>query len=223
MARVIVFDVNETLLDLRALDSDFQRLFGDPAARRLWFSQMLQLSLVATLTDHYTDFGTLGRAALDMVAARQNVTLTDADRAAIRGAMLTLPPHPEVTAALKRLQQAGLRLAALTNSEQMAAEMQIKNAGLTIYFEQVLSVEKVRRFKPAPEVYRMAAAELGVTTTNLRLVAAHHWDITGALRAGCAGAFVARPGMVLGPLDETPDIVGKDLNEVASRILELER
>ena len=71
-----------------------------------------------------------------------------------------------------------------------------------------MSVEGVQRFKPAAEVYQMAADKLGITTAQMRMVAAHNWDITGAMRAGCAGAFVARPGMVMGPLDEVPDIIG---------------
>jgi 2-haloacid dehalogenase len=57
---------------------------------------------------------------------------------------------------------------------------------------------------------------------RIRLVAAHAWDVAGALRAGCAAAFVARPGMVLDPLVEHPDVVGADLREVADRILEIE-
>jgi 2-haloacid dehalogenase len=85
-----------------------------------------------------------------------------------------------------------------------------------------LSVEAVRRFKPAAETYRMAAKELGVDIGDIRLVAAHDWDIAGALRAGCAAAFIARPGKVLGPSAERPDIVGKDLREVTDQILEKE-
>jgi 2-haloacid dehalogenase len=128
MPRVIVFDVNETLLDLSALNTHFERIFGDAGVRRLWFAQVLQSALVSAITDWYTDFGTVGGAALAMVAERQGITLTDADRQTVREAMLNLPPHPEVRAALEKLQKAGLRLAALTNSAQAAAETQLTNA-----------------------------------------------------------------------------------------------
>jgi 2-haloacid dehalogenase len=112
-----------------------------------------------------------------------------------------------------------LRLATLTNSTAKVAEEQLANAGLIDYFDQVLSVDAVRQFKPATETYRMAAREIGVEASDLRLVAAHDWDVAGALRAGWAAAFVARPGMVLGPLSERPDIVGRDLREVVDQIL----
>jgi 2-haloacid dehalogenase len=222
MARVCVFDVNETLLDLGALDPHFERLFGDAGVRRAWFLQLLQSALVATVTGAYSDFGTIGGAALDMVAEREGIDLSEEERQRILGGMRELPPHPEVAGSLDRLRDAGLRLATLTNSTQQVAEAQMESSGLRGYFEQILSADAVKRLKPAPEPYRMAAESLGVEIGQVRLVAAHSWDVAGALRAGCAAAFVARQGMVLDPLVERPDVVGGDLAQVADRILEAE-
>lgn len=222
MARVCVFDVNETLLDLGALDPPFERVFGDAGVRRVWFLQLLQSALVATVTGAYSDFGTIAGAALEMVAEREGVNLSEEDKQKILGRMRELPPHPEVAESLDRLRAAGLRLATLTNSTQRVADAQLDNAGLADRFEQILSADSVRRLKPAPEPYRMAAESLGVEVGRIRLIAAHSWDVAGALRAGCAAAFVARPGMVLDPLVERPDVVGTDLREVAERILEAE-
>lgn len=222
MARVCVFDVNETLLDLGALDPHFERVFGEASARQAWFGQFLALWLTEMLTGEYTNFGTIGGGALEMVAERQGVDLSDEDKQRILGDMQELPPHPEVEDALGRLRDAGIRLAALTNSTQQVADAQIDNSGLRDYFEQVLSADTVQRLKPAPEPYRMAAESLGVEVGQVRLVAAHAWDVVGAMRAGCAAAFVARPGMVLNPLAARPDVVGADLREVAAQILEIE-
>jgi 2-haloacid dehalogenase len=198
--RVCLFDVNETLLDLRALDAPFETAFGQPGMRQQWFAQLLQSALVSTLTNAYADFGTVGKAALDMVARRNGREVTDADRDAIFGMVRSLPPHPEVGAALERLHAVGFRLATLTNSTEAVARAQLEHAGLIDHFERTLSADAVRRLKPAPEPYRMAARELGVEIGAIRLVAAHAWDICGALRAGAAAAFVARPGLVLDPL-----------------------
>ena len=222
MARVCVFDVNETLLDLGALDPHFERVFGEASARQAWFGQFLALWLTEMLTGEYTNFGTIGGGALEMVAERQGVDPSDEDKQRILGDMQELPPHPEVEDALGRLRDAGIRLAALTNSTQHVADAQIDNSGLRDYFEQVLSADTVQRLKPAPEPYRMAAESLGVEIGQVRLVAAHAWDVVGAMRAGCAAAFVARPGMVLNPLAARPDVVGADLREVAAQILEIE-
>jgi len=220
LKRVCIFDVNETLLDLAALDPLFERAFGDASVRRLWFNQMLQSAFVSVMTDAYVTFGEAAGAALEMTEARQGVEVSDRDRREILGGLRELPPHPEVPESLDRLRDAGFRLATLTNSTQEVAEAQIENAGLADRFEQVLSADTARRLKPAPAAYRMAARSLEIQDRELRLVAAHAWDVAGALRAGCAAAFVAR--QPFDPLVERPDVFGADLAEVADAIIAAE-
>jgi 2-haloacid dehalogenase len=219
MAPVCVFDVNETLLDLAALDPEFERVFGNAGMRVAWFGQLLQSAMVATITGRYRDFGAAGRAALEMTAAQAGVELSDEDREAVVGGMTRLPAHPEVAGALRRLGEGGLRLATLTNSTEPVARAQLEHAGLLATFEAVLSADTVRRLKPAPEPYRMAAEHLGVEPGEVLLVAAHAWDVAGALAAGCRAAFVARPGKVLDPLADRPELVVADLDELADRLL----
>lgn len=218
-ARVLIFDVNETLLDLRPLDPHFARVFGDAVVRRQWFQQFVLNFLVTIVVGTYMDFGTIGRGALDMVAQRLGKTLTDDERKQILGTIRELPPYPEVRESLERLKTVGFRLGTLTNSTKAVAEAQMQNAGLINLFDQILSADAVKRLKPAPEPYRMTAERFGVPMGHVRLVAAHAWDIAGALHAGCKAAFVARPGMVLDPTHEPPDVVGKDLSEVADKII----
>src|SRR5919202_366620 len=199
MPLVIVFDVNETLLDLRAMDPAFERAFGDRSVRQQWFQQLLSSAMVSIITDAYSDFGTLGRAALQMTAERRGMQLSEDEQQRILGTIRELPPHPEVRPALERLRAAGLRLATLTNSTLPVAEAQMQHAGLRDLFDQVLSADTAKRLKPHRAAYEMAAQQLGVPIGEVRLVAAHAWDVVGALRAGCPAAFVARPGMVVDP------------------------
>lgn len=162
---------------------------------------------------------TLGRSALHMIASRHNLNLSESDTDTILHGMSSLPPHGDVEVALRQLRDAGCRLATLSNSPLSTSEAQLEHAGLRSYFERVLSADSVRRLKPAPEPYKMAAEQLGVQLNEIRLIAAHGWDITGAIHAGCAAAFVSRSGAILDPAFQAPDIVGPSLPDVAEHII----
>jgi len=220
MPPVLVFDVNETLLDLSGLDAPFQQVFGHAEARGEWFRQVLRSALVSTITGPYADFSAIGRTALQQVATRRGVALSAMDRSRIFDAMRRLPPHPEVVDSLKRLQAAGFRMAALSNGAPDVLRDQMVHAGLDGFFEALLSADAVQRLKPAPEPYHMAAQQLDVEMAALCMVAAHAWDVTGALQAGASAAFVARPGKLLDPLGPAPNIVGPDLDQVAGQLID---
>lgn len=219
VTQVLAFDVNETLLDLKALDGAFEALFGTPAARPAWFAQMLQLSFVGGLTGGYVDFTTAQRAALRMLAKRESLSLSDDQVEATVSLMTSLPPHPEVPEALARLAETPLRLVALTNSVQDVAEQQLRNAGIHDHFDRVMSADSLRRLKPAKEPYLAVAAAFDVPIGEVRLIAAHSWDVTGALEAGCRAAFLSRPGMVPSPIGPQPDLIADNLTDLADLIL----
>jgi 2-haloacid dehalogenase len=222
MTAVIAFDVNETLLDLRALDAAFEESLGSAELRGQWFAQMLQLSFVGGLTGEYVDFSTAQHAALLMLAERHGRSLASDDVTGIVNRMSSLPAHPEVAGALRRLRSTSLTVVALTNSPATVAEAQLVNSGIRDHFDGVVSADSVRRLKPAKEPYLAVAEASGVGIADVRLVAAHWWDVAGALTAGCKAAFVARPGMVLSPIGPRPDIVGADLDAVVDQIVALD-
>ena len=215
MRGTIVFDVNETLLDLAALDPRFEEGFGEAHVRKEWFRELLQQAFVITITGEYRDFGKIGRSALRVMEQRHRVELSEEQRSSIFEGMQELPPHADVQPGLERLRAAGWRLVTLGNSAAQVLEAQMKHAGLASHFYRLFSADTVQRLKPAPEPYRMVAAELGVATSSLMLVAAHSWDIAGAAKAGLQTAFLARPGQVLDGLTPKPSVVAADLNQLA--------
>jgi 2-haloacid dehalogenase len=222
MKSVLLFDVNESLLDLGVLAPQFDRVFGDGRILYQWFAQVLQTAMLTVITQQYSDFARVGRSALDMMAEKYGVSLTDDDRTKIVGGMRTLPPHADVLPAFEKLRAAGYRMASLTNSPPAVAQAQLENAGITKFLDRIISVDEVKSLKPAASVYRHAAGVMGVDVTQTRLIAAHAWDVAGAMSAGCKAAFIARPGMVLNPLFAPPDVVAPDLLEVADQIIAAE-
>jgi 2-haloacid dehalogenase len=217
--KALVFDVNQTMLDLNSLRPHFARVFGDGKALDEWFSLLLHYSLVVTVADAYADFGAVGRAVLEMLASTKGVKLTSEDATQILQGVLMMPAHPEVPESLKRLRAAGFRMVTLTNSSPSAVKAQLHNAGLTLYFDESISVDPVRRYKPDLEVYRSAAKQLGAQPGELLLIAAHPWDVFGAMKAGWQGALVARNGITPFPLGPKPTINGPDMKAIADTIL----
>jgi 2-haloacid dehalogenase len=215
---VLVFDVNETLLDLRALRPVFEVEIGGTELLPVWFGQMLRNSLIATITETYRPFDELGVAALRLVTKRAGAEVAAEAAERVVGAMRELPAHPDVRPALERLRDAGFTLVTLTNSSPSMVHEQIHNAGLADLFDELFSVEAARRFKPSEVAYRSAADRLGAPIGELRLIAAHNWDVTGAIRAGMKAAFVARSGMFMTEVDERPDIVAVDLGGIADAL-----
>ena len=224
---IIVFDVNETLLDIDTLTPLFTRVFGKQRVLREWFAQLVLYSQTMTLSGLYTPFGELGVGALQMVANIRQVTLTDADINEFKERMSSLPAHPDAAPALTRLRDAGFRLVTLTNSASSASPTPLEKAGLSQFFEQHFSIETVGKFKPAPDTYQLVADTLAVDTSDLCLVACHLWDTIGAQATGCRGAFLTRPynAMLNAPNVPVPDLTASDLSTLADleRIFDLTR
>jgi 2-haloacid dehalogenase len=217
--KAILFDVNETLLDLAPLKvSVGDALGGRRDLLPLWFSTMLHYSLVETLSGSYHSFGEIGTAALMMVAEQQGIALSYADaQAAIVTPWSALPPHPDVAAALKTLSGRGYRLVSLSNSSAIGAATQLENAGLTGLFEKRYSIDNVQKYKPHPDTYQMVLDDLGLDPSEVLMVAAHAWDLMGAKNAGLQTAFIARPAATLYPLTTKPDYVVNDLSELIAQ------
>ena len=219
MRQVVIFDVVESLLDLRALDPFFEQLFGEARWRGIWFQRLLKLALTQTITGPYRRFGTLALAALEMLAGQRGIVLTDNDRSRLKSGLGGLPPHPDVPAGLQALQDAGFRLFTLSNTPRAASLQQLEHAGLRPFFEDVFSADDAHRLKPARDAYQVALSALNMEAKDLWFAAAHGWDIEGAQQAGFRTAYIARPEHLLNPLAPHPDVAGTDLLAVAAAII----
>ncbi|MDA7015501.1 haloacid dehalogenase type II [Pseudomonas cerasi] len=218
MLKHIIFDVNETLLDLAALDAFFEGLFDDSRVRTEWFLTLQECWMTNTITGQYQAFGDLAQGALRMVAARHKVDVGDDQCQALAAGIKSLPAHKDVHQALQLLKDYGFVLIALSNGALEALQQQLEFAGLTDCFEHIMAGSEISQFKPAAATYQMVAQRLGIATDQMIMVAAHAWDIAGAAQAGCRTAFVERPGKVLNPLGTQPDLIGKDVQDVAMKL-----
>jgi 2-haloacid dehalogenase len=219
---VLVFDVNETLIDIDVLSPLFEQIFGDARAMREWFGQLVTYSMTTALSGCYVDFFTLGQGTLRMLGEIRGTQTSGEDSERLKRAMLAMPAHPDVADGLAVLRDKGFRLVTLTNSPPNPGGFSpLETAGLGGYFERQFSVDACRTFKPARDVYDYVCRELEVAPADCMMVAAHVWDTIGAQSAGYSAALITRPGNAPLPLDGLPQptLVAADLRQLAQQLI----
>jgi len=218
---LLVFDVNETLLDIGVLEPLFARIFVAPGRMREWFAQLILYSETLSLTGDYVPFGKLGAGVLRMLGQIYGVAITDAHIRELGSLIANLPVHPDVPAGLRQLKEAGFTLVTLTNSPAGTGPDPLDKAGLGSVFDRRFTVEPARRFKPTPATYRLVNDAMRVAPSDTWLIAAHTWDTIGAQSWGWKAALVTRginAPLVLEGVPQ-PMLVARDLTEVAQSII----
>src|SRR5215469_6832668 len=191
---LVVFDCNETLLDLQTMDPIFERIFGDKSAMRLWFANFILYSSALTVAGVYVPFTDIGAAVMKMLADTQGIKINDADKKELTDKFSTMPPHQEVPAALRKLRAAGFRLFTLTDNLLEVQTRQLTNGGIVDLFERRFSADGVKHHKPSREAYGYVEKEFGAKPSDFCLIACHTWDTLGAVAAGWEAALIKRPG-----------------------------
>lgn len=218
---LILFDVNETLLDLSPMEQRINHAFENENAFKLWFYLMLQYAWVENSTGKYSNLGEVGKATMSMLNKQLGKSVTEQKQQELLSMIRSLQAHPDVKPALAQLQEAGFRLVSFTNSAQQVAEEQMKHSGLEQYLEKIMSVDLMQKYKPAPETYQEALNQLNANPQETLFIAAHGWDIAGAANAGLQTGFLDRPGQALYPLAPAPTYQAKTLLELASQLTTL--
>ena len=216
---VLIFDVNETLLDMTPLRKSVNALLDNEQGFRIWFGMLLHYSTVSNSINEYHDFGTIAGATLTMAATSMNKKVNEDEIKEALSTIKTLQAYPDVEKGLQLLKDNGFRLATLTNSPPHALKQQLINSNLTLYFEQALSIDSLKKYKPAAETYLWAAKELAVKPEEMLMIAAHGWDLAGASHAGLATCFIAREGQSLYTLSSKPDFEANDILAIAEQLV----
>jgi 2-haloacid dehalogenase len=212
----VAFDVNETLFSLARMRPAFAAVGLDPDLVPLWFARLLRDGFALTALGGYRPFADLAGEALRGLAPDR---IGDAEVTAALGAFRELDPHPDVEPALRLLGEAGVPAVTLTNGSADLVSTLLRRAGLDGYLTANLSVDAVRRWKPAAEPYRYAADRLGVDPGRLALIAAHAWDCAGAARAGLRTGWIPRAEPRWPDTFPPPDVTATDLPGVVAALL----
>ena len=216
---LIVFDVNETLLDLETMEPTFERIFREKGAMRLWFANFIMYSAALTVAGCYVPFTDIGGAVMKMLADTRGIKISDADKRELTEKFSTMPPHAEVPAALRKLRAAGFRLFTLTDNLLEVQTHQLTHGGIVDLFERRFSADGVKHHKPSRQAYAYVETELGAKPSDFCLIACHTWDTLGAVAAGWEAALIKRPGNDVLGVGPQPNVVGDTLDDVADKLI----
>jgi 2-haloacid dehalogenase len=178
----------------------------------VWRTRQFDYTWLRTVAGRYAGFWQVTEDALVYAARELKVDLDSQRRARLMNAYLELKAWPDVAQALKALNAAGIRLAFLSNFSRRMLEAGIKNAGLQGMFEQVLTTDAVKQFKPAPRAYQMAVDAFGLKREAILFAAFAGWDASGAKWFGFPTVWVNRMKSPAEELSVVPDVMCNDLS-----------
>ena len=215
---LIVFDVNETLLNMSPLKANINNAFQHDQVAEIWFEQLLHYSLVEGTIGNYQNFSEIARAVLQMNAVQHNLQFTESDIQSILEPITQLTAYPDVPKGFEILKEKGYRLVALSNGKPDVLKEQLNNSNLAGFLDNIYSIEGCKKYKPHPEAYHYVLESENCSAENAMMVAAHGWDIYGASEVGMQTAFIRRQDKVLYPLSKTPDFDVKKITDLAEKL-----
>jgi 2-haloacid dehalogenase len=215
--KAIAFD-GLAVFDVRPVAALAERIFpgrGDEMSA-LWRTRQFEYTWLRTVGRQYADFWQVTEEALVFSCKSLKLELTKPGRDQLMQGYLKLKAWPDALAALKGLKASGLRMAFLSNFTAAMLDQAVKNSGLEGIFDDHLSTDRVRAFKPDPQAYRMAMSAFGLRKEEIAFAAFGAWDAVGAKWFGYPTFWVNRAHVAAEELGTVPEGAGKDLNDLAA-------
>ena len=221
MTITIGFDVYGTLIDTAGVTKALGQFAGERAVQfsNLWREKQLEYSFRRALMQNYVHFGFCTRYALDYTCTALAIEISDQDKEELLAGYKVLPPFGDASEALPELKRAGFRLFAFSNGKPEDVASLLENSGISSYFEDVVSTDEIKSFKPNPAVYAHFLRRTGATGKEAWLISGNPFDVIGAISAGMRGAWVKRTAQaVFDPWEIEPTITVTSLAELAESI-----
>ena len=218
MIRAVVFDAYGTLFDVHSvIERCDQRFPGHGTAlSQLWRTKQLEYTWLRSLMARYEDFGSITRSALRFSCQALGLACTEATEQELMEAYLQLAPYPEVPGAIAAL--GDRRLAILSNGSPAMLDPLVAHAGLAPHFDAILSVDRLRTYKPHPSVYQLAVDALAVSRERIAFISSNFWDVSGATAFGFRTYWINRRNAVPDELGFQPFAVLHGLDELVAAL-----
>lgn len=212
----VIFDAYGTLFDVYSVGALADEIFPGKGGEiaKIWRERQIDYTRIRTLCDEYVDFRKITEDALDFACAYLSLELTGTDKNRLLDQYDHLTAFPENLNVLDRLKSQGLQLGILSNGTAEMIDGAVKSAGMDGYFDHILTVEKIRKYKTVPEAYQLGPDTFCLDVAQILFVSSNCWDACGATWFGYQTLWVNRANMPLEVLGVEPSATGKTLDAV---------
>jgi 2-haloacid dehalogenase len=218
--KAIAFD-GFPIIDARPVFAKAEEIFPGKGAElsSIWRTRQFEYGWLRTLCGHYVDFWQVTEDALLFAARSLQIGVSPEQRERLMQTWLELTAWPDVVPALKRFHEAGIRMAFLSNLTAAMLDAVVKNSGLEGMFEDHLTTDKVRVFKPDARAYQMGVDAFGLKKEEIAFAAFAGWDVAGAKWFGYPTFWVNRANAPAEELGIVPDGTGPGLDDLVRFVL----
>jgi len=212
--QAFVFDAYGTLFDVHSVVARAgNNIPGDlNALSTLWRQKQLEYTWLRSLMEHYEDFWDITEAALRSAVTQLKIEASAAQLDSLMQAYLVASTFPEVKPGLDALK--GAPLVILSNGSPRMLESAVRHGALEHYFAEVISVDRVKTYKPSPRVYALGAESLKLPASEILFVSSNSWDAVGARASGYKVCWCNRSQAHMEHLGYWPDVTVLRLDQI---------
>lgn len=212
--QAIIFDAYGTLFDVHSvIRNGGVGIPGDlEALSQLWRRKQLEYTWLRSLMDRYEDFWHITEAALRTTVRQLSIAVTDRQLESLMQAYLAPAAFPEAVSALEGVN--GLPLAILSNGSPTMLDSAVRHSSLESYFAEIISVDRVKTYKPSPRVYALGSETLNLPAADILFVSSNLWDAAGAKAFGYPVCWCNRSGVEMEDWGFAPDFTVSGLDRI---------
>lgn len=210
--KAFVFDVYGTLFDVTAVKDECEKLYpgyGETISQT-WRAKQVEYFMLRQLMGNYATLSSITHQALKYALKENELKSNEQNEQHLLEAYLHLPLYAEVEKVLTELKDQ--KLVVFSNGSHDMLDPLIENAGLENLFSEVLSIDEIQQFKPAPASYQYAVEKLDLENHEVLFMSSNGWDISGAKNFGFQTAWINRKNLPIEELELEPDYIFSDLN-----------
>lgn len=212
----VIFDAYGTLFDVYSVAALADEIFPGKGGEiaKIWRERQIDYTRIRTLCNQYIDFRAITEDALEFSCAYLKLKLANNDKNRLMEQYDHLSAFPENLGVLDELKSQGLQLGILSNGTTGMIDGAIKSAVMEGYFDHILTVEGIKKFKTVPEVYQLGPDTFNLDVAQILFVSSNCWDACGATWFGYQTLWVNRANMPIEVLGVEPSATGKKLDAV---------